>query len=338
VRPAWPRNLLLRLGFVLAAMSLSVFSRPLALGLVPSAALAALLALAVLALERGLRRVDTATLMGCSLGVLLGLSAAAAFANIFGSLLTSGSARFLLLFCPLATGFLGVSVAAAKSGSLRTPSTGSSLSATAVVRYFDSSALVDGRIVALAEAGFIDGLVVVPQFVLNELQTVADTADPLRRNRGRRGLDSVAQLRKVSGIEVEISPEEFADFRGVDLKLIEAARARQAQIVTTDFNLGKLAQAQGVRVLNVNEIASVLRPVVLQGETLRVSIAKEGKESAQGLAYLEDGTMVVVENANRQIGKTIDIVVTGVVQSVTGKMIFGRYEGARAAGRSRNAG
>lgn len=338
MRPAWPRDLFLRVGFVLAAVGLSVFFRPSALGLVPAILFAALLALAILALERGLRRVDTAIVVGCSFGLLLGLSIGALFANVFDSLLPAGTAPFLLLFCPLATSFLGVSLAAVKSGSLRMLFTGTSSSPTTVVRYLDSSALVDGRIVALAETGFIDGLFVVPQFVLNELQTVADTADAQRRNRGRRGLDSVAQLRKVPGIEVEISPADFADVRGVDLKLIEAARARQAQIVTTDFNLGKLAQAQGIRVLNVNEIASVLRPVVLQGETLRVSIAKEGRESAQGLAYLEDGTMVVVENANRQIGKTIDIVVTGVVQSVTGKMIFGRYEDGRAAGRSRHAG
>ena len=338
MRPAGPWHLLARVGFVLAAVGLSVLFRPSGLESVRVTAFAALLALAVLALERGLLRVDTTTLMGCSLGLLLGLSINALFVNVFPSLLPPGSAPFFLLFCPLATGFLGVSLAAAKSGSFRIPSSGTSPSPAAVVRYLDSSALVDGRIVALAEAGFIDGLLVVPQFVLNELQTVADTADALRRNRGRRGLDSVTQLRKVSGIEVEISPAEFADVRGVDLKLIEAARARQAQIVTTDFNLGKLAQAQGIRVLNVNEIASVLRPVVLQGETLRVSIAKEGKESAQGLAYLEDGTTVVVENANRQIGKTIDIVVTGVVQSVSGKMIFGRHEGARGAGRNRSAG
>lgn len=338
MRSVWPRDLLVRAGFVLAIIGLSAVSRPSGLGLVPAAVLAALLALAVVGLELTLRRVDTATLIGCSFALLLGLSLGALIASIFGPLLSPGSAPFSRLFCPLATGFLGVSLAAARSGSLRMPSRATSSSPTVVVRYLDSSALVDGRIVALAEAGFIDGLFVVPQFVLNELQTIADTADALRRNRGRRGLDSVAQLRKVSGIEVEISSAEFADFRGVDLKLIEAARARQAQIVTTDFNLSKLAQAQGIRVLNVNEIASVLRPVVLQGETLRVSIAKEGRESAQGLAYLEDGTMVVVENANRQIGKTIDIVVTGVVQSVTGKMIFGRYEDPRAAGRNRNAG
>jgi uncharacterized protein YacL len=191
--------------------------------------------------------------------------------------------------------------------------------------------------VALAEAGFLEGAFVVPQFVLNELQTVADTADPLRRNRGRRGLESVARLQKVSGIGIEISPADYLDVRAVDLKLVEAARARRGQIVTTDFNLGKLAQAQGIRVLNVNELATALRPVVLQGETLRVSITKEGKEPAQGLAYLEDGTMVVVENAGRQIGKTIDVLVTGFVQSVTGKMIFGRYEDGRTAMRSRNA-
>jgi uncharacterized protein YacL len=147
----------------------------------------------------------------------------------------------------------------------------------------------------------------------------------------------VSRLQQLAGIQLEISTADYADLRDVDLKLIEIVRARGGEIVTTDANLGRLARAQGIWVLNINELAAALRPVVLQGETLRVSIAKEGKEPAQGLAYLEDGTMVVVENANRQIGKTIDVLVTGVVQSTTGKMIFGRYENARTAGRGRNA-
>ena len=328
---------MLRAGFVLVTLGLFFLIRPPALSLFPAISIAALLALAVLLLEVRLGRVETGTLIGCTLGLLAGLSLGALIANIFGPLLAPGSAALFRVFCPLAAAFLGVSLAAGKSGSLRLADTRSSYSGAAVTRYLDSSALVDGRIVALAEAGFLDGAFVVPQFVLNELQTVADTADPLRRNRGRRGLDSVAQLRKVPGIEVEISRVDYADVGGVDLKLIEAARARGGQIVTTDFNLAKLAQAQGIRVLNVNELATALRPAVLQGETLRVSIAKQGKEPAQGLGYLEDGTMVVVENAGRQIGNTIDVVVTGVVQTVTGKMIFGRYETGRAVGRTRNA-
>lgn len=335
--PARRTSLLLRVGFVLAMLGLFVLFRPPALSVLPAISIAALLSLAVVSVEVRLGRVETGTLIGCSLGLLAGLSMGALTANIFGPLLAPGSATLFHVFCPLAAAFVGVSLAAAKSGPLRLSATPSSCSREAVTRYLDSSALVDGRIVALAEAGFLNGAFVVPQYVLNELQTVADTADPLRRNRGRRGLDSVAQLRKVPGIEVEICRTNYADVRGVDLKLIEAARGRGGQIVTTDFNLAKLAEAQGIRVLNVNELAAALRPAVLQGETLRVSIAKEGKEPGQGLAYLEDGTMVVVENAGRQIGNTIDVVVTGVVQSVTGKMIFGRYESARAVGRGRNA-
>jgi uncharacterized protein YacL len=287
--------------------------------------------------EITLRRVDTPTLIGCGLGLLAGLSVGALVDNVFGPLVPSAFAPLFRAFCPLAAAFLGVSLGVAKSRSLLRSHMPNPSVAAAVIRYLDSSALVDGRMIALAEADFLDGAFVVPRFVLNELQTLADTADPLRRNRGRRGLENVTRLQKIAGIQVEISPADYADLREVDLKLIEAARAGGAQIITTDFNLAKLAQAQGIRVLNVNELATVLRPIVLQGEILRVSIAKEGKEPAQGLAYLEDGTMVVVENAARQIGKTIDVLVTGVVQSVTGKMIFGRCDDARIAGRSRNA-
>ena len=145
------------------------------------------------------------------------------------------------------------------------------------VCYLDSSALIDGRIADLVNAGFLQGLFVVPQFVLNELQTVADTADGVRRTRGRRGLDIVARLQQSPQIRVEISPIDYRDIRGVDLKLIEAVKDRAAQLITTDFNLSKLAQVQGIRVLNVNELAIALRTVVLQGEILPLFIAKEGK-------------------------------------------------------------
>jgi uncharacterized protein YacL len=192
-------------------------------------------------------------------------------------------------------------------------------------KILDTSVIIDGRIADVCETGFIDGTLVVPQFVLKELQLVADSGDSLKRNRGRRGLDILQRVQKMSGIEVSISDLDFPDVREVDLKLIELARALQGKIVTNDFNLNKVAQLRGVDVLNVNELANSLKPVVLPGEIMKVFILKEGKEYNQGVAYLDDGTMVVVDNARKMISKTIDIVVTSVLQTTAGKMIFGRF-------------
>ncbi len=190
----------------------------------------------------------------------------------------------------------------------------------------DTSVLIDGRIADIAESGFLDGLLVIPQFVLHELQLVADSADSAKRNRGRRGLDIVQRLQKMPGMEIHVSSADFPAVREVDLKLIELAKAEHAKIMTNDFNLNKLAQVQGVEVLNINELANALKPVVLPGETMRVFILKEGKEYNQGVAYLDDGTMVVVDNARRLISKTVDITVTSVLQTTAGKMIFGKYD------------
>jgi uncharacterized protein YacL len=192
-------------------------------------------------------------------------------------------------------------------------------------KILDTSVIIDGRIADVCETGFVDGTLVVPQFVLKELQLVADSADSLKRNRGRRGLDILQKIQKMSGVNVTISDLDFPDIREVDLKLIELARTLQGKIVTNDFNLNKVAQLRGVEVLNVNELANSLKPVVLPGEAMKVFILKEGKEYNQGVAYLDDGTMVVVDNARRMIGKTIDVVVTSVLQTTAGKMIFGRF-------------
>ncbi len=176
------------------------------------------------------------------------------------------------------------------------------------------------------ETGFIDGTLIVPQFVLRELQLVADSSDQLKRNRGRRGLDILQRMQKMGTIVVQIVDEDFPQMREVDMKLIELAKQNEAKIVTNDFNLNKVAQLQGVPVLNINELANALKPVVLPGEAMRVFILKEGKEYNQGVAYLDDGTMVVVDNAKRMISKTIDIAVTSVLQTTAGKMIFGKFE------------
>ncbi len=192
-------------------------------------------------------------------------------------------------------------------------------------KILDTSVIIDGRIADLCDTGFIDGTLVIPQFVLKELQLVADSADSMKRNRGRRGLDILQKIQKMSGVEVMISDVDYHEVREVDLKLIELARSLQGKIVTNDFNLNKVAQLRGVEVLNINELANALKPVVLPGEIMKVFILKEGKEYNQGVAYLDDGTMVVVDNARKMISKTIDVVVTSVLQTTAGKMIFGRY-------------
>jgi uncharacterized protein YacL len=192
-------------------------------------------------------------------------------------------------------------------------------------KILDTSVIIDGRIAEVAESGFLDGTLVVPQFVLNELQFVADSADPLKRNRGRRGLEVLNRIQKMAGVEVIISDVDFPAIKEVDMKLIELAKSNLGKLVTQDFNLNKVAQLRGVEVLNLNELTNALKPVVLPGEVMSVFIIKEGKEFNQGVAYLDDGTMVVVDNARSRIGRTLDIVVTSVLQTTAGRMIFGRH-------------
>lgn len=237
--------------------------------------------------------------------------------------------QFFRLSVPLAGVYLGVVVGIARSDLLDLRRFGiapAERELASAAKILDTSVLIDGRISDIAEAGFLEGKLVIPQFVLHELQFVADSPDSAKRNRGRRGLDVVQRLQKIPRIQVELVRQDFPSVRGVDLKLIELAKLHSSKIVTNDFNLNKLAQVQGVEVLNINELANALRPVVLPGETMRVFVLKEGKEHNQGVAYLDDGTMVVVDHARRLVSKTIEITVTSVLQTTAGKMIFGKYD------------
>jgi uncharacterized protein YacL len=193
-------------------------------------------------------------------------------------------------------------------------------------KLLDTSVIIDGRVADIADALFLDGTVIIPQFVLHELQLVADSADPLKRQRGRRGLEVLQRIQKMPHLEVQIAEDDFAHIVEVDLKLIEMAKRYDAKIVTNDFNLNKVATLQGIEIMNVNQLANALKPVVLPGEVMRVFILREGKEYNQGVAYLDDGTMVVVDGARKLINRTIDISVTSVHQTTAGKMIFGRYD------------
>lgn len=192
-------------------------------------------------------------------------------------------------------------------------------------KILDTSVIIDGRIADICETGFLEGVLVAPQFVLRELQQVADSSDSLKRNRGRRGLDILQKIQKMSNVHVQIVETDFPEIREVDLKLIELARRMQGKIVTNDFNLNKVAQLRGVQVLNINELANSLKPVVLPGEIMKVFVLKEGKEAGQGVGYLDDGTMVVVDQGRRALGKTIEVTVTSVLQTTAGKMIFCRW-------------
>jgi len=194
----------------------------------------------------------------------------------------------------------------------------------------DTSAIIDGRLLDVCKARFIEGRLVLPRFVLKELQAVADSTDPIRRSRGRRGLEVLNQLRQLSSIDVRVHEEDLPAVAETDAKLVKLAQILGTRIITTDYNLNKIAEFQNVRVLNVNELAQALRPVVLPGEALEVKPIKEGKEHHQAVAYLDDGTMVVVESGRSLIGQTIRGIVTSVLQTAAGRMVFVRPEHAPA--------
>ena len=189
-------------------------------------------------------------------------------------------------------------------------------------RVLDTSVIIDGRIADVCDTGFIEGTLMVPRFVLDELQYIADSSDSLKRSRGRRGLDILNRMQKMAGITVEVGEQDFPKIKGVDAKLVALARKTNAKILTNDFNLNKVAELQGIKILNVNELANALKPVVLPGETMTVKIIKEGKEPGQGVAYLDDGTMIIVDNAQKYQSSVVDVLVTSVLQTTAGRMIF----------------
>jgi len=193
-------------------------------------------------------------------------------------------------------------------------------------KILDTSVIIDGRIADICETGFLEGPLIVPQFVLKELQHIAGSPDSIKRNRGRRGLDILQRIQKNVDMTVRIVDHDFPQIREVDTKLVALGKALKGKVLTNDFNLNKVAELQGVPVLNVNQLANAVKPVVLPGEVMSVHIMKEGKEYGQGVAYLDDGTMVVVDNAKRYVGKHIDVVVTSVLQTTAGRMIFTRLK------------
>ncbi len=296
-----------------------------------SAAVGAVIAVCIIIFERRIRRASLKTLIGAAVGSIMGIVGA----FLIGSLISRQESpavaaevkTFLTLALTFFMAYVGLMVGAAKGDYLELSALGGILTDKASrrdLKILDTSVIIDGRIADVAETGFLTGSLIIPQFILRELQQVADSPDSSKRQRGRRGLDMLNRLQNNSSLDIQIVETDFPAVREVDLKLIELGKQLDAVIVTNDFNLNKVSQLRGVSVLNINELANALKPVVLPGEAMRVFILKEGKEYNQGVAYLDDGTMVVVDNARRLIGKNADIAVTSVLQTTAGKMIFGR--------------
>jgi uncharacterized protein YacL len=296
-----------------------------------SAILGAVIALLIIGVEVRARQASLKTLIGAAIGSILGIVGA----YLIGMLISTQDINtvpgemkaFLTIALAFFMGYIGLMVGAEKGEYIDLTALGGIFSDKSIkqdYKILDTSVIIDGRIADVAETGFLSGALIIPNFILAELQQVADSPDSSKRQRGRRGLDMLQRLRNNSKLDVQILETDFPQIREVDLKLIELGKQLEAVIVTNDFNLNKVSQLRGVAVLNINELANALKPVVLPGEAMRVFILKEGKEYNQGVAYLDDGTMVVVDNARRLIGKTADIAVTSVLKPTAGKMILGR--------------
>jgi uncharacterized protein YacL len=286
-----------------------------------------ILGVVIIFFEMRLEKVSLKRLIGAAVGSVLGIAGAFLMTLVLSK---ATPEPFLQVCLLMLMTYVGLIVGAKKGDLLNLAALGGVFggekSSKKTFKILDTSVIIDGRIADIAETGFLDGVLVIPQFVLRELQLVADSADSMKRNRGRRGLDILQRIQKMAHLNVQIVEEDFPHVREVDMKLIELAKIYDCKIITNDFNLNKVAQLHGVEVLNINELANSLKPIVLPGETMRVFILKEGKEYNQGVAYLDDGTMVVVDNAKKMISKTIDISVTSVLQTTAGKMIFGKFD------------
>jgi uncharacterized protein YacL len=296
-----------------------------------SAAIALFIAAVIILFEMRIQRASLKTLIGAAIGSILGIIGGVLIGFLISyqeaGAVNPSTKAFLTLALAFIMAYVGLMVGAAKGDYLELSALGGIFSDKATrrdVKILDTSVIIDGRIADVAETGFLSGTIVVPQFILRELQQVADSPDSSKRQRGRRGLDMLNRLQSNPSLDIQVVDTDFQNVKEVDLKLLELSKQLEGVVVTNDFNLNKVAQLHGIQVLNINELANSLKPVVLPGEAMRVFILKEGKEYNQGVAYLDDGTMVVVDNARRMIGKNADIAVTSVLQTTAGKMIFGR--------------
>lgn len=299
-------------------------------------------------IEQYLQRTPIPDLVMGSVGLIIGLI----IANLLGSILSFMGilGKVIWILATVMLGYLGLSVGVKKREDLLAlfsslPKFGSKEKAlkgeakTANYKILDTSVIIDGRIADITESGFIEGIYLVPNFVLEELRHIADSPDLLKRNRGRRGLDILNDMRKNSSMKIQIYEDtrDLEDVAEVDTKLVKLGQRLGAKIMTNDFNLNKVAELHGVKVLNINELANAVKPVVLPGEEMIVQVVKDGKEMGQGVAYLDDGTMIVVDGGKRYVGQTIQVLVTSVLQTAAGRMIFAKLRSSEQRGEGSGA-
>jgi Integral membrane protein (PIN domain superfamily) len=284
----------------------------------------------IILVERGLRRISVRGLSSAVFGLIFGLLAAKLLTDAVMLLpVDEATARTMRVIFTLILCYLGMIVAIRGRDEFNLIIPYVKFTRHDQVQQnilLDTSVIIDGRIIDLCQTKFIEGRLVIPRFVLKELQQIADSSDALRRNRGRRGLDILHKIQKLERVVVKIHDEDFPEITEVDAKLIKLAKVLDAKIFTNDFNLNKVAELEGVTVLNINDLSNALKSVVLPGELLEVKIVKEGKEYNQGVAYLDDGTMVVVEEGRKIIGQVVEVTVTSVLQTSAGRMIFGKID------------
>ncbi len=290
-----------------------------------------LLSALTLLMEDRLRRVSLKNLLGSFIGLILGIILANLISNIFSPFLFNEQQMALPVMGLLygVCGYTGLRIGLKKGAELHLPGLnpmGKNLPRDGITKILDTSVIIDGRIADISETGFMEGPLLIPQFVLGELQHIADSHDPLKRTRGKRGLEILQHIQKQVNVDVRIVDTDYPSVKEVDAQLIDLAQEVSGKLITNDSNLTMVAGLQGIEVLNINALANSLKPVVLPGEEINAKIVKEGKEMGQGVAYLDDGTMIVVDNGRRQIGKNVDVVVTSVLQTPAGRMIFARLK------------
>lgn len=286
------------------------------------------LSIFVIKLEQVIRKLSLRVIFGGVIGTVLGLSIA--FLLTWGLKFTPGLEKqeivpwgYICVTITFILGYLGLVLGSKKSEEFHFSRSRSSKGGkNPDYRILDTSVIIDGRMADICDTGFIEGSLIVPRFVLDELQQIADSSDHIKRSKGRRGLDILNRMQKSDDIRIDIVDVDFPKIRGVDAKLVALAKEKGGSIVTNDYNLNKVAELQGVKILNVNELANTLKPPILPGETMITKVIKAGKEAGQGVAYLDDGTMVVVDNGIKYMGKNVEVVVTSVLQTAAGRMIF----------------
>ena len=313
-------------GFILARQISPSPPNPL-LGFIGGLLLAAL----TLLIEKGLKKIPLRNLLGSFIGLILGILVANFLSHVFLPNLSNHQEMVLPLLSVLygVCVYIGLRIGLKKGEEIHLAGWKffpKKVSQSEKSKILDTSVIIDGRIADITETGFIEGPLIIPQFILNELQHIADSSDSIKRTRGKRGLEVLHHIQKQADVDVRIVDRDYPAVKEVDSKLIELAKEVSGKIITNDSNLNKVAELQGIEVLNINELANSIKPVVLPGEEINVKILKEGKEMGQGVAYLDDGTMIVVDNGRKQMGKTIDVVVTSVLQTPAGRMIFARLK------------